>query len=80
VLEKFADGGGLEFTRAGGESPIVHTIFLFCLVVVLIILALLQVFPAALTSPGYPFVSLRSPGQGRSRYPGSARRFVFQHD
>jgi hypothetical protein len=33
VLEKFADGGGLEFTRAGGESPIVHTIFLFCLVV-----------------------------------------------
>jgi hypothetical protein len=45
VLEKFADGGGLEFTRAGGESPIVHTIFLFCLVVVLIILALLQVFP-----------------------------------
>ena len=35
VLEEFADGGGLKFTRAGGESPIVHTIFLFCLVVVM---------------------------------------------
>ena len=33
VLEEFADGGRFEFPRARGESPIVHILFLFCLVV-----------------------------------------------
>ncbi len=64
VLEKFADGGGLEFTRAGGETPIVHTIFLFCLVVVLIILALLQVLPGGAYHAGAILFSTLSPGQG----------------
>jgi hypothetical protein len=82
VLEKFADGGGLEFTRAGGETPIVHTIFLFCLVVVLIILALLQVFPGGAYQSGLSlFVSLRSPRTGQEPLSGvSTSRFVFQYD
>ena len=64
VLEKFADGGGLEFTRAGGETPIVHTIFLFCLVVVLIIFASLQVFPGGADHAGAILFCTLSPGQG----------------
>ncbi|BAS33538.1 polyketide synthase [Klebsiella pneumoniae] len=64
MLEKFADGGGLEFTRAGGETPIVHTIFLFCPVVVLIIFASLQVFPGGAYHAGAILYSTLSSGQG----------------
>lgn len=80
VLEKFADGGGLEFTRAGGETPIVHTIFLFCLVVVLIIFASLQVFPAALTMPGLSFSVRCHPDRGMPLSGFRTSCFVFQND
>lgn len=62
MLEGSADGEGLEFTRAGGEMLIMHTIFPFCLAVVLVIFTPLQVFLGGVDHAGAIFFCTLSPG------------------